>query len=75
MVLSPCIHSILLKMMTNRYGNYVIQKALDVAVPEQKQELVMLIYPHLPIMRRYTYGKHIVYKVRGLLSSISLAQW
>lgn len=61
--------------MTNRYGNYVIQKALDVAVPKQKQELVMLIHPHLPLMRKYTYGKHIVYKVRSLLSRGSLAQW
>ncbi len=62
-------------MMTNRYGNYVIQKALDTAVPEQKQELVMLIHPHLSLIQKYTYGKHIVYKVRALLSRGSLTQW
>ncbi len=61
--------------MTNRYGNYVIQKAIDTAQPRQKQVLVMLIHPLLPLMQRYTYGKHIAYKVRSLLSRASLAQW
>ncbi len=69
------LHSALLKMMTNRYGNYVIQKAIDTAELRQKQALVLLIHPHLPLMQRYTYGKHIAYKVKSLLSRASLGQW
>ena len=61
--------------MTNKYGNYVIQKAIDVAEPRQKQELVLLIHPYLSQMSNYQYGRHIAFKIKNLLARASTSQW
>jgi hypothetical protein len=55
----------LLAMMKDGFGNYVIQKLLDVTEGEQRAQLVAKIKPQLLALKRYTYGKH-------LASSMSL---
>ena len=55
----------LLAMMKDGFGNYVIQKLLDVTDGEQRAQLVAKIKPQLLALKRYTYGKH-------LASSMSL---
>jgi Pumilio-family RNA binding repeat len=55
----------LLAMMKDGFGNYVIQKLLDVTEGEQRVQLVARIKPQLLALKRYTYGKH-------LASSMSL---
>ncbi|CAG7835810.1 unnamed protein product [Allacma fusca] len=50
-------------MMKDQYANYVVQKMIDVAEPTQRQLLMTRIKPHLAILRKYTYGKHIIAKL------------
>ncbi|TCD71885.1 hypothetical protein EIP91_000017 [Steccherinum ochraceum] len=49
-------------MMKDQYGNYVLQRALSVAEGEQKENLIKRIRPHLLNARRQggTYGKHLI---------------
>jgi hypothetical protein len=49
----------LLAMMKDGFGNYVIQKLLDVTEGEQRAQLVAKIKPQLLALKRYTYGKHL----------------
>ena len=55
----------LLIMMKDQYANYVIQRMVDVVDGDQREALIQKIRPHLASLRKYTYGKHIIAKVRG----------
>ncbi|KAF7338257.1 PUM-HD domain-containing protein [Mycena venus] len=48
-------------MMKDQYGNYVLQRALQVAEGEQKETLINTVRPQLLSMRRYStaYSKHL----------------
>ncbi|XP_071520678.1 pumilio homolog 1 isoform X10 [Panulirus ornatus] len=56
-------HSSLLVLMKDQYANYVVQKMIDVAEPAQRKMLMHKIRPHIPTLRKYTYGKHILAKL------------
>jgi len=53
----------LLIMMKDQYANYVIQRMIEIVEEDQRDILIARIRPHLPILRKYTYGKHIISKV------------
>ncbi|KAH8862403.1 Maternal protein pumilio [Schistosoma japonicum] len=55
--------SVLVMMMKDQFANYVIQKMLDVAEQPIRKELMTQIRPHLGMLRKYTYGKHIISKM------------
>lgn len=50
-------------MMKDQYANYVVQKMIEVAEPVQKKLLLQRIRPLLHVLRKYTYGKHILAKL------------
>jgi pumilio RNA-binding family len=50
----------LLNMMKDQYANYVIQKIIDLSSDDQKKRVVEHIRPHVPTLRKFTYGKHII---------------
>jgi len=56
-------HGALYTMMKDQYANYVIQKMIEIAEPPQKKLLIQRIKPHLPVLRKYTYGKHMIAKL------------
>jgi len=56
-------------MMKDQFANYVIQKMLELVDGEQRDVLIQKIKPHLPTLRKYTYGKHIISKVEKYLGS------
>ncbi|XP_067124940.1 pumilio homolog 2-like isoform X1 [Centruroides vittatus] len=56
-------HSALYTMMKDQYANYVVQKMIEVAEPPQRKLLLNKIRPHIPALRKYTYGKHILAKL------------
>ncbi|KAI7838204.1 hypothetical protein COHA_007998 [Chlorella ohadii] len=64
----------LVTLMRDQFGNYVVQRALDVATPSQRAALLATIQPHLESLRKYTYGKHIVNKVEALLAAQAQAE-
>ncbi|UYV81754.1 PUM2 [Cordylochernes scorpioides] len=60
-------HSALYTMMRDQYANYVVQKMIEVADAPQRKLLVHKIRPHIPALRKYTYGKHILAKLEKYL--------
>jgi len=53
-------------MMKDQYANYVVQKILDVVNDSQRELLVTRIKPHVPALKKYTYGKHIIARLEKL---------
>ncbi|KAL8572583.1 hypothetical protein ACOMHN_017217 [Nucella lapillus] len=56
-------NSALYTMMKDQFANYVVQKMIDVAEPQQRKMLMYKIRPHMSTLRKYTYGKHILAKL------------
>lgn len=52
--------------MKDQYANYVIQKILEKCSSDQRAVLLRLIRNHLPVLKKYTYGKHIVARFEQL---------
>ena len=52
-------------MMKDQFANYVVQRMIDVADPVQRKQLVVKLRPHVAILRKYTYGKHILAKLEN----------
>jgi len=55
--------SALYTMMKDQFANYVVQRMIDVADPPQRKLLINKIRPHVAVLRKYTYGKHILAKL------------
>ncbi|KAL8425165.1 hypothetical protein Efla_006126 [Eimeria flavescens] len=47
-------------LMLDRYGNYVVQRMVEVAEGRQRELLFRRLLEQLPLLRSCTYGKHIV---------------
>ncbi|PSC74804.1 hypothetical protein C2E20_2398 [Micractinium conductrix] len=60
-------------LMRDQYGNYVVQRGLEVATPPQRAALLAVIQPHLDTLRKYAYGKHIAAKAEALLAAQAAA--
>ncbi|CBZ50650.1 hypothetical protein NCLIV_011170 [Neospora caninum Liverpool] len=59
-----------LKMvMLDRYGNYVVQRMMEVAPDDLRPPLLRLLREHVDILKKFTYGKHIVTALERLESS------
>uniref|UniRef100_A0AC34GQL0 PUM-HD domain-containing protein n=1 Tax=Panagrolaimus sp. ES5 TaxID=591445 RepID=A0AC34GQL0_9BILA len=53
----------LLEMMKDPFANYVVQKMLDVADSVHRRKMMNAIKPHIPMLRKFSYGKHITTKL------------
>jgi len=56
-------------MMKDQFGNYVVQKVLEVCDDAQRDVLMARVRAQLHNLKRFTYGKHIVARVEKLLSA------
>jgi pumilio RNA-binding family len=56
-------------MMRDQFGNYVVQKLLEVCDEEQREVLLQRVRAQLHSLKKFTYGKHIVARVEKLLSA------
>lgn len=50
-------------MMKDQFANYVVQRMIDVADPPQRKQLIAKLKLHVSVLRKYTYGKHILAKL------------
>ena len=64
----PSGQNVLLTLMKDQYANYVVQKMIDVAEHSQRKMLMHKIRPHIPTLKKYTYGKHIIAKLEKYFS-------
>jgi pumilio RNA-binding family len=55
----------------DQYGNYVLQRALEMADEEERSKLILELQPHLESLRRSGYGKHIASRVGKMLVAIA----
>ncbi|CAB3397775.1 unnamed protein product [Caenorhabditis bovis] len=51
---------VIVLMMKDQFGNYVVQKMFEEVTPEQRRELVQVTKPHIPYLRQFQYGKPIL---------------
>lgn len=58
--------SLLQVMVRDPYGNYVVQKILDIADDRQQEALCSYLRSCAPQLRRYTYGKHILVRLEKI---------
>jgi pumilio RNA-binding family len=56
-------------MMRDQFGNYVVQKLLEVCDEAQREALLQRVRAQLHSLKKFTYGKHIVARVEKLLSA------
>ncbi|GLI71552.1 hypothetical protein VaNZ11_016789 [Volvox africanus] len=56
-------------MMKDQFGNYVVQKVLEVCTDDQREAMLARVRQQLHALKRFTYGKHIVARVEKLLSA------
>lgn len=47
-------------MMKDQYANYVVQRMLEVATEDQRNILIETTRPHLALLKKYPYGKHLI---------------
>jgi pumilio RNA-binding family len=57
-------------MMKDQYANYVVQKILDVCDAQQRKFLITRIHPHIPSLKKYTYGKHIIARLEKIIGKL-----
>jgi len=66
-----CVDSSALEtMMKDQYANYVIQKILDVCDAHQRDIMITHIRPHIPSLKKYTYGKHIIARLEKITGKL-----
>jgi len=53
-------------MVRDPYGNYVVQKILDIADDRQQEALCNYLKHHAAQLKRYTYGKHILVRLEKI---------
>ena len=52
--------SIVVALSQDGFGNYPLQKAIEVAPPDLREKIVQLIKENASSLKRLTYGKHIL---------------
>ncbi|XP_010534519.1 PREDICTED: pumilio homolog 3-like [Tarenaya hassleriana] len=57
------------EMMKDQFGNYVVQKVLETCEDRQLELVLDRIKLHLNVLKKYTYGKHIVARVEKLVAA------
>lgn len=59
----------LLTMMKDQYANYVVQKVIiDIVNDQQRDLIISRIKPHIPQLKKYTYGKHIINRIEKYIN-------
>ena len=57
----------LLLMMKDKFGNYVIQKLMQIAEGDRKVKLEKRLNDYIPVLEKLPYGKHILYALKDEL--------
>ncbi|GJQ09504.1 hypothetical protein GpartN1_g1295.t1 [Galdieria partita] len=55
-------------LVRDQFGNYVVQRILDVANEDHLKRVVSILKEQIPYLKKYSYGKHIIAKLENLRS-------
>lgn len=47
-------------LVRDQFGNYVVQRVLDIAEPSQRERVVDILREQVSAIKKYSYGKHII---------------
>eukprot|EP00871_Galdieria_phlegrea_P004774 jgi/Galph1/5298/GphlegSOOS_G3915.1 len=53
-------------LVKDQFGNYVVQRILDVATDDQLKKVVALLRQQIQSLKKYSYGKHIIAKLENI---------
>lgn len=56
-------------LVRDQFGNYVVQRVLDVAKPSQRERVANILKAQVPAIKKYSYGKHIIARLEETLSA------
>nr|GEY33683.1 pumilio homolog 2-like [Tanacetum cinerariifolium] len=56
-------------MMKDQFANYVVQKVIETCSDREREHILGRIKVHLNALKKYTYGKHIVARVKKLVAA------
>ena len=59
-------------LMRDQFGNYVVQKLMDIADDAQRMHILEMLRAYAPVLRRYTYGKHILARMEKMAAKTLL---
>ncbi len=54
-------------LVRDQFGNYVVQRVLDVARPAQRDRVANILKAQVPAIKKYSYGKHIIARLEDNL--------
>jgi len=57
------------ELVRDQFGNYVVQRVLDVAEPDQRERAVALLRSQIEAIKKCSYGKHIMVRLEPGWSS------
>ena len=66
--------SYLLVLMKDQYANYVVQQMIEQSDEGQRQMMVEHVRPQVQLLRRFTYGKHIVARLERTSATLQQQQ-
>ena len=53
-------------LVASPYGNFVVQRMIDGSKDGQRKALLEMLWSYAPMLRRYTYGRHILARLENL---------
>ena len=56
-------------LVASPFGNFVVQRMVDSSNEMQRTALLEMLWSYAPILRRYTYGRHILSRLEKMASS------
>lgn len=56
-------------LVRDQFGNYVVQRVLDVAKPAQRDRVANILKAQVPAIKKYSYGKHIIARLEDNLAA------
>jgi len=52
-------------LVRDQFGNYVVQRILDIAEPSQRERVVEILREQVSAIKKYSYGKHIIARLES----------
>ncbi|KAI3644562.1 hypothetical protein MP228_010726 [Amoeboaphelidium protococcarum] len=59
----------LMQMMRDQFANYVVQRLLEVCSKPQLEKILAVVRPNVVMIKKFTYGRHVVTKLEKIVGS------
>lgn len=54
-------------LVASPFGNFVVQRMIDCSADGQRAALLEMLWSYVPMLRRYTYGRHILSRLSKMM--------